>query len=462
MSTSLPAFVGTLIAAIPAEEGATLVARVGEVARITSSAGSVEVGSIALTVETIDELTSQLLPPDQLQALREAGTVQGEFAAPNGSGNFAFLAAATEGDRWIEVRRRAASAATSVPHVAAPEPPSEATLVAELLTRSSSRDVKSATAASPRVAAPVAVAAQPATAAQPTVAAPPVVMAAPPVVEAAPVVAPQVTPAAAMTAAPVQQASVPTGSGDADDLVIPANFDFASAAFDQDDLALPGGLMDAPAASQPAAEPVRPQAMKSKAVAAAIAAQPTFSERVGRYGRLSILLPAAIVLAVGLPSAGWFMWTRHSTTTVQVAAAPPTVRLLRARRLSSGPTPLKLVPSFTAANVSAPNVPPPAPPAPPAVAQPAPVASAPTVNRAPASGFAIQVAAVHERGEADRMAAKLSQQGYSSYVVSGDGAAAGFYRVRIGAFPDRHTADEVAKKIELADGAKPWIVPETR
>src|SRR5215471_15489925 len=215
MSTSLPAFVGTLIAAIPAEEGATLVARVGEVARITSSAGSVEVGSIALTVETIDELTSQLLPPDQLQALREAGTVQGEFAAPNGSGNFAFLAAAAAGDRWIEVRRRAASAATSVPHVAAPEPPSEATLVAELLTRSSSRDVKPATAASSRVAAQAAVATPPAPAVQPAPA-PPVVAVAPPVVAAAPVVAPQNSQAAAMTAA------------SDDDLHVPENFDFAA------------------------------------------------------------------------------------------------------------------------------------------------------------------------------------------------------------------------------------------
>src|ERR1043165_6029848 len=125
MSTSLPAFVETLIAAIPAEDGATLAAGVGEAPRITSSAGSVEVGSIALTVETIDELSSQLLPPDQLQTLREVGTVQGEFVASNGAGGFALLAAATAGDRWIELRRKSTAVAAPPPRVASPEPPSE-------------------------------------------------------------------------------------------------------------------------------------------------------------------------------------------------------------------------------------------------------------------------------------------------------------------------------------------------
>jgi cell division septation protein DedD len=72
------------------------------------------------------------------------------------------------------------------------------------------------------------------------------------------------------------------------------------------------------------------------------------------------------------------------------------------------------------------------------------------------------VAAVHAREEADRMAAKLVQQGYSGYVVNGEGAAANFYRVRIGAFPDRHAAEDVARKIELSEGVKPWIVKETR
>jgi cell division septation protein DedD len=60
------------------------------------------------------------------------------------------------------------------------------------------------------------------------------------------------------------------------------------------------------------------------------------------------------------------------------------------------------------------------------------------------------------------MAARLVQQGFSGYVVNGEGAAADYYRVRIGAFPDRQAAEDVAKRIELSEGIKPWIVKETR
>src|SRR5262245_8973687 len=212
MATASRSFVQTLVGAIPAEEGAALVARVGDLARITSTAGSVEVGSIALTVEAIDQLSAQLLPAEQLAKLQESGTLQGEFVAPDGAGEFSVLAAATEGDRWIEVRRRGK-----------PQPPSEETLVAELMSRSFSKDAAKSTA---RVAAP-APAASPA---PPSAAAPtPIAMAqaeAPVAIEAAP------------------ETSEPADSSH--DLEVPANFQFANDKFDADDLALPGGLLDEP------------------------------------------------------------------------------------------------------------------------------------------------------------------------------------------------------------------------
>jgi cell division septation protein DedD len=71
------------------------------------------------------------------------------------------------------------------------------------------------------------------------------------------------------------------------------------------------------------------------------------------------------------------------------------------------------------------------------------------------------VAAVRERDEADRMVAKLVTQGYSGYLIRGQGAAADFYRVRVGAFKDRQAAEEVAARLERAEGVKPWIVRET-
>ena len=51
-------------------------------------------------------------------------------------------------------------------------------------------------------------------------------------------------------------------------------------------------------------------------------------------------------------------------------------------------------------------------------------------------------------------------RGYPAYLVRGDGAAANFYRVRIGAFPDRKAAEDVARQVEGTDGIKPWIAKE--
>ena len=425
MATTSRSFVQTLIGAIPAEEGATLVARAGEPARITSSVGSAEVGSIALTVEAIDEMTAQLLPPDQLQTLRQSGTCEGDFVTADRAGTFAVLAAATEGDRWIEVRRRGRV-----------QPPSEETLVAELLSRSFTNDAKS-----PAKAAPAPVAAQ--------------APVAPP-----PPVAPQVAEAP-VAVAPPEPALEPSAASH--DLDVPASFDFAAGPkFDADDLSLPGGLLDEPLTTEAPAAPARPApTARPASVAPHVAATATFSDRLQAYGRLSVLLPA-IVAVIGLPSAGWFVWMRHSTA-AQLAAAPASAPMLKSKRLSYALLPHTLVVPTVGANFSALNVSTPAPQhEPPTPVALAPAPPTPLANTSPRTGFSIQVAAVRARDEADRMAAKFVQEGYSSYIVSGDGAAAGFYRVRIGAFADRQAAEDVAKKIERAEGVTPWIVRETR
>src|SRR4029450_10628720 len=53
--TMPPSVIHTLVGAIPAEEGASYVAHVGEPGRISSRAGSVHLGSAPLTVAAIDE-----------------------------------------------------------------------------------------------------------------------------------------------------------------------------------------------------------------------------------------------------------------------------------------------------------------------------------------------------------------------------------------------------------------------
>src|SRR5262245_31265442 len=111
MATPSLSLVESLIGAIPVEEGAALVARVGERATITAKSGSIEVGSVALTVEAMDDLIGHVLPPDQLESLQENGTVHFEFTPAVIGGEFAVLAASTPGDRWLEIRRRSTKVA---------------------------------------------------------------------------------------------------------------------------------------------------------------------------------------------------------------------------------------------------------------------------------------------------------------------------------------------------------------
>jgi hypothetical protein len=58
------------------------------------------------------------------------------------------------------------------------------------------------------------------------------------------------------------------------------------------------------------------------------------------------------------------------------------------------------------------------------------------------------------------MVTRFVSQGYPAYVVRGDGAAANYFRVRIGTYPDRGAAEEVARQLAGTNGIKPWIAKE--
>ncbi|MFN7980843.1 MAG: SPOR domain-containing protein [Vicinamibacterales bacterium] len=103
----------------------------------------------------------------------------------------------------------------------------------------------------------------------------------------------------------------------------------------------------------------------------------------------------------------------------------------------------------------------PAPPAPKAEAKPAapappPPVAAPSAPSADRSGFAVQVAAVNARGEADAIAKRLSGKGYPAYVEVPKGSASTF-RVRVGTYQTRHEAQDVADKLKTDEKFKPWV-----
>ena len=86
--------------------------------------------------------------------------------------------------------------------------------------------------------------------------------------------------------------------------------------------------------------------------------------------------------------------------------------------------------------------------------EPAPAVAGPT----PAgSGYALQIAALRERGEADAIAGRLASKGYAAYVLAPANGAPPVYRVRIGKFKTRREAETMAAKLQKEEQFTPWI-----
>jgi DedD protein len=93
------------------------------------------------------------------------------------------------------------------------------------------------------------------------------------------------------------------------------------------------------------------------------------------------------------------------------------------------------------------------------VGRTAPVApDAPVAPALPdGSGFTVQVAAIKERDEAQRIAKRLIAKGFPAYVTAPANDAAKFFRVRVGKFQDRSEADAMARRLESEEQFKPWV-----
>jgi DedD protein len=72
-------------------------------------------------------------------------------------------------------------------------------------------------------------------------------------------------------------------------------------------------------------------------------------------------------------------------------------------------------------------------------------------------GFAVQIAALNVRSEADAIAKRLSSKGYTAYVMSPANGTPSVYRVRIGKFPTRREAESIAAKLQKEEQFKPWV-----
>ena len=99
-------------------------------------------------------------------------------------------------------------------------------------------------------------------------------------------------------------------------------------------------------------------------------------------------------------------------------------------------------------------------PPPPAPKEPAPT-PAPVVDAARAEpvgqGFAVQIAALNVRSEADAIAKRLSSKGYAAYVLAPADGTPSVYRVRVGKFPTRREAESIAARLQKEEQFKPWV-----
>jgi DedD protein len=97
--------------------------------------------------------------------------------------------------------------------------------------------------------------------------------------------------------------------------------------------------------------------------------------------------------------------------------------------------------------------PPPAPPKEPPRAAAIDAASAEPAG----SGYAVQIAALNVRDEAEAIAKRLSSKGYTAYVLAPASGSPSIYRVRIGKFPSRREAESIAAKLKKEEQLNPWV-----
>jgi DedD protein len=151
---------------------------------------------------------------------------------------------------------------------------------------------------------------------------------------------------------------------------------------------------------------------------------------------------------------------------------PAPEKLARAEKSASAAKPAPAATPVPAAERSTPLTPPAPPPAAPRAAAPPPPPApkeppAASSNPSPAvaaaapepsgQGFALQVTALRERGEAEAIAKRLSSKGYTAYVLTPANGSPSVYRVRIGKFKTRREAEAIATRLQKEEQFTPWI-----
>src|SRR5262249_52904 len=75
----------------------------------------------------------------------------------------------------------------------------------------------------------------------------------------------------------------------------------------------------------------------------------------------------------------------------------------------------------------------------------------------PGAGFALQITALQDNGEAETTPRRLSAKGYAAYVLNPSKGSPSVYRVRIGKFKTRREAEAISTRLQKEEQFTPWV-----
>jgi cell division septation protein DedD len=90
-------------------------------------------------------------------------------------------------------------------------------------------------------------------------------------------------------------------------------------------------------------------------------------------------------------------------------------------------------------------------------AKPAQIAPPAKPGTVASGGFAVQITALRDRGEADAIVKRLAAKGYPAYVLNPLPGKPPVYRVQVGRFPERAEAERVASRLQKEEQFSPWV-----
>jgi len=88
---------------------------------------------------------------------------------------------------------------------------------------------------------------------------------------------------------------------------------------------------------------------------------------------------------------------------------------------------------------------------------PPPVTAPASPGTMASGGYAVQITALRDRGEADAIVKRLAAKGYPAYVVNPLPGKPPVYRVQVGRFQERAEADRTASRLQKEEQFSPWV-----